>query len=491
MPFAPGYNVGPYRIMEQLGHGGMATVWKAYHPALDRYVAIKVLHPVFKDDEAFLARFRREAKIVAKLDHPNIVPIYDFSAEEGTPYLVMRYIEGQTLKLILSKERLSLERVMAIVRPTGKALAYAHAQGVLHRDIKPSNIIQTSKGEVFLTDFGLARMMSDVDTTLSRDMMVGTPQYISPEQARGEELDSCTDIYSVGIVLFEMLTGRVPFDADTPYAIIHDHIFSPLPLPSQYRPDMPEGLERAVLKALAKERKDRYQSMEEMMAVLEEAASGAGPLEAPPPPTVEVPQPKRRFPWLLASIGFGVLLLLLACCGLLLIRSGERWTPLGRALATAQANSQDVEAQMRLAALYVRENQTEKALQVYLNVLSLDPNNLDAHLKAGDSLFQKKDFATAAEHYEKAISLDPNLALPYARVAHFHYVRGDNEAAEREYLRALELDPGLMEAHLGLGLVYKAQGRTEEAKQEFSEVVSSQGPEWVIEEARRELDQLP
>jgi serine/threonine-protein kinase len=146
MPISPGDNVGPYRIIEPLGQGGMATVFKAYHPALDRYVAIKVLHPAFKEDPNFNARFVREARIVAKLDHPNIVPIYDFAEQQGTPYLVMRFIEGKTLKAVLCDGLLLVPRVLAIIHPVTQALAYAHAQGILHRDIKPSNIMRANDG---------------------------------------------------------------------------------------------------------------------------------------------------------------------------------------------------------------------------------------------------------------------------------------------------------------------------------------------------------
>ncbi len=325
MPFAPGEYVGPYKIIERLGHGGMATVWKGYHPPLDRYVAIKVLHPAFVDDTAFLERFHKEAKIVARLVHPHIAAVYDFSEEDGMPYLVMRYVEGETLKTVLRRAPLPLGRILEVLRPAGEALAYAHGQGVLHRDIKPSNIMETPEGEIFLTDFGLARMMEDVDAAFSRDMMVGTPQYISPEQARGEELDRGTDIYSLGVVLFEMLTGRVPFEGDTAQAIIRDQILSPPPRPSQFAPTIPEAVERVVLKALAKERGDRYRSVEEMMAALESAASEAAlpsperaivaPSSMAPQAVSELPRARRRrFPWLILAL----LLLLLCTCSTLL-----------------------------------------------------------------------------------------------------------------------------------------------------------------------------
>jgi serine/threonine protein kinase len=266
MPFTIGQNVGPYRILEQLGQGGMATVYKAYHPALDRFVAIKVLHPAFREDATFLARFTREARVVAKLEHPHIVPIFDFSECDNQPYLVMKYIEGETLKSRLTSSPMDAEEAIRIVEAIGSALEYAHSKGILHRDIKPSNILLTPDGNIYLADFGLARMAQSGEATLSSDMLMGTPHYISPEQAQGlKNLDSGTDIYSLGVVIYELAVGRVPYNADTPFSIIHDHIFTPLPLPRSINPKVPEGVERMLLKALAKDRKDRFLSVKDMV----------------------------------------------------------------------------------------------------------------------------------------------------------------------------------------------------------------------------------
>jgi serine/threonine protein kinase len=275
MPIVVGETLGAYRITEQLGQGGMATVFKAYHAALDRYVAIKALHPAFKEDVNFLARFQREARVVARLDHPNIVPIYDFSEHEGRPYLVMKYIEGETLKSRLGQRQLTYAEIMGIVNAVGNALTYAHRQGILHRDVKPSNVLLAKDGQIYLADFGLARIASAGESTLSSDMMLGTPQYISPEQAMGKrELDEGTDIYSFGVLLYELLVGKVPFSADTPYAIIHDHIYSPLPLPHSINAKISDDMERVLLKALAKDRADRYPTVVELVEAFKSACGG-------------------------------------------------------------------------------------------------------------------------------------------------------------------------------------------------------------------------
>ena len=322
MPFQQGENVGPYRIIEQLGQGGMATVFKAYHPNLDRYVAIKVLHPAFKQDPQFLERFQREARVVAKLDHPNIVPVFDYADHNGQSYLVMKFIEGETLKSVLDRQWPAKEQILSIVQSVGKALTYAHAQGVLHRDVKPSNILITESGNVYLADFGLARMAEAGPSTLSGDQLLGTPQYISPEQARGaQDLDNGTDIYSFGIVLYQLAVGRVPYNSDTPFSIIHDHIYTPLPLPRSINDKIPADLERVLLKALAKDRSDRFASVQELVGAFDKAARGISPwdeqdvvaaipikaeLDSIPEPS-EIGTRPRRWAWVGGGLAFAVL----------------------------------------------------------------------------------------------------------------------------------------------------------------------------------------
>lgn len=277
MPFVIGETVGPYRLTEQLGQGGMATVFKAYHAALDRYVAIKVLHLAFMEDPSFLARFQREARVVARLDHPHIVPIYDFAEHEGRPYLVMKFIEGETLKARLERGKLPQSEILRIIETMGAALEYAHQQNVLHRDIKPSNVLVAQDNQLYLTDFGLARMAETGESSLTADRMVGTPQYMSPEQALSKpDLDARSDIYSFGVMMYEMLVGRVPYNADTPFAIIHDHIYTPLPLPREANPDIPAPVERVLLKALAKDPLDRFASMSRLIEAYRAAVAPGG-----------------------------------------------------------------------------------------------------------------------------------------------------------------------------------------------------------------------
>lgn len=272
MVWKKGDKVGPYRIVHQQGQGGMATVYRAYHPELDRHVAIKIMHQSFLSDKNFVSRFKREAQIVAKLEHPNIVPVYDFSSFNKQPLLVMKFIQGQTLKELLDESILSLEDILKILNPIASALDYAHRKGVLHRDIKPSNIVIDDEGTPYLTDFGLARIAQAGESSMSADMLLGTPNYMSPEQALGnKDITSATDIYSLGIVLYELLVGHVPFKADTPFAVIHDHIYTPVPPPSEINPDLPEEIENVLNRALAKDPLDRYQTATDMMNALNDA----------------------------------------------------------------------------------------------------------------------------------------------------------------------------------------------------------------------------
>ncbi|HLF28522.1 MAG TPA: protein kinase [Anaerolineae bacterium] len=270
-----GTTIGRYRVTEHLGRGGMAEVYKAYQPSLDRYVAIKLMHAFLADDKDFLTRFEREAKVVATLRHPNIVQVHDFDVDNGQYYMVMEYIDGVTLKTMLEQlhargEWLTLSDATNIILSVGSALRYAHERNMVHRDVKPANVMITRDGHVILTDFGIAKIMSATNLTVS-GAMVGTPSYMSPEQGMGEPGDERSDIYSIGVMLYQLAVGRLPYDADTPLAVVLKHINEPLPIPRALKPDLPEEVERIILKALAKNPDDRYPTVGEMTAELKHA----------------------------------------------------------------------------------------------------------------------------------------------------------------------------------------------------------------------------
>lgn len=290
-----GQTIGQYRLLERIGQGGMATVYKAYQPSLDRYVAIKVLATHMANDPNFAARFRREAQAIARLNHPNILPVYDFGQEGELIYIAMRYVEGGTLKEMLG-EPLPLDRVVEIITQVGGALHYAHQLGIVHRDVKPSNVLM-DKGEwALLHDFGLAKIMETSVQLTVTGVGMGTPTYMSPEQGQGEKVDARSDIYSLGILLYEMVTGQVPFDAETPIAVLLQHINEPLPLPRQVYPQLSESIERVILKAVSKNPDDRYQTAAEMVTALQQALAAPAEEVARPSDTLTVSPSRIRAP---------------------------------------------------------------------------------------------------------------------------------------------------------------------------------------------------
>lgn len=273
-----GKKLGKYRIIEHLGTGGMSEVYKAYQPGLDRYVAIKVLHSFLATEEDFLTRFRREAKVAAMLRHPNIVRVHDFDAEEKIYYMVMEFVDGLSLKTRLREmteqdQTLSQKEIIRIVAAVANALDYAHQRGMVHRDIKPANIMFTQDNEVILMDFGIAKMVNVAGLTAS-GAMVGTPAYMAPEQGLGQAGDERADIYSLGVVLYQLLTGHLPFNAETPMGIVLKHINEPLTSPREINPDLPSGVETVVMRALAKRPEDRYQTAKNLANDLRQAIAG-------------------------------------------------------------------------------------------------------------------------------------------------------------------------------------------------------------------------
>jgi eukaryotic-like serine/threonine-protein kinase len=270
-----GKSLGQFRIVERIGSGGMATVFKAYQPTLDRYVAVKVLPAYHARDPIFVKRFKQEARSVAKLAHPNIVQIHDFGEQDNITYIVMEYVEGGTLKDRLKQRALTVPEAVDFVIQAAEGLGCAHGHGIIHRDVKPANMLLRLDGHLLLSDFGIAKILEGTTNLTRVGTGIGTPQYMSPEQGTGQPVDRRSDIYSLGIVLYHALTGRVPFTADSPLSITVKHLNDPLPVENLRIVGVPQPVEQVLVKMTAKAPVDRYQTTDAVIEALTRALTAS------------------------------------------------------------------------------------------------------------------------------------------------------------------------------------------------------------------------
>jgi len=273
--------IGRYEIKAELGRGGMATVYRAYDPSFEREVAVKVLPREFLHDPQFHDRFKREIKTIAALEHPAIVPVYDVGEEDGVPYFVMRYMTGGSLSDWINKGKFSMQDAARIIERLASALAYAHRKGIIHRDLKPDNILFDSNGDPFISDFGVAKFSAAAATNLTGSGVIGTPAYMSPEQAQGEKIDNRSDIYGLGVIIFQMLSGKQPYNADTPMGVVVKHLTAPVPEILKVSPDLPLETDAIIKTAMAKDRNERYPTATHLSRALNQVAFGtSGPVPA-------------------------------------------------------------------------------------------------------------------------------------------------------------------------------------------------------------------
>lgn len=298
-----GRSLGQFRIVERIGSGGMATVFKAYQPTLDRYVAVKVLPAYHARDPIFVKRFVQEARSVAKLQHANIVPIHEFGEQDNITYIVMEYVDGGTLKDRLKQRPVTVLEAVDFVIQAAEGLGCAHGHGIVHRDVKPANMLLRKDGHLLLSDFGIAKILEGTTNLTRAGTGIGTPQYMSPEQGTGQPVDRRSDIYSLGIVLFHALAGRVPFTADSPISITVKHLNDPLPIEILHAKGVPQSIEQVVVKMTAKAPADRYQTTDALIEGLTAALSssqlslprwrsGIQPSINPPPVNPATPAPQ-------------------------------------------------------------------------------------------------------------------------------------------------------------------------------------------------------
>lgn len=278
-----GRTLGAYKIIDEIGHGGMANVYRATQPSIGREVAIKVLPPHFLQDRTFVKRFTREVQVIAKLQHPHILPVYDFGEQDGLPYIVMAYMPGGTLSDRIREEgALPLAEVARLVDQIASGLDHAHQKGIVHRDFKPSNVLLDENGNVYLADFGIAKV-AEATTQITGSGIVGTPAYMAPEVTRTDKVTPLIDVYALGVSLFEMLAGQHPYPSETPVGLLLAHATEPIPDVRHYSADLPEGVQAVIDRAMAKEPADRYQSAGALAADLRAVLGSDSPLTEPVP----------------------------------------------------------------------------------------------------------------------------------------------------------------------------------------------------------------
>lgn len=511
-----GRELGPYRIVTTLGSGGMATVFKAFQPSMDRYVALKILPRYYADDPEFSGRFVQEARLIASLQHPHILPVHDFGEADGYTYLVMPLIEGGTLARYLRAHKpLPLPQIARIISQVGDALDYAHSRGIVHRDLKPSNVLLDQRGNCLLSDFGVAKMVEGNVHFTKTGGVVGTPAYMSPEQGLGRQIDQRTDIYALGVLLYEMAVGHPPFEADTPMAVMLKHVHDPLPLPHLRNPELPEAVETVILKALAKEPEDRYQSAGDMIKALQmaidqvaapvtpsfvEQAPAQSPDEgsdgssdepsfeqgatavAPAAATPSVPAfagekdagdsdapeatpGRRHWPWPFLGIGAVVLLVGLIAVIVLLTRDNGN---VDGEVTTAALPDETVEEEQGGAADATAVAEEEIAGEV------------EALLADLDRAYEANDMDWAISLLSRATELDPERADLFCALGDAQRNVWDMEAAREHYSRCLDLasardDAGLaVEARAGLAVVEAQRTLDEQSDPELALAVLDQ-----------------
>jgi serine/threonine protein kinase len=312
---------GRYEIKSELGRGGMATVYRAYDPSFDRQVAIKVLPREMLHDPQFRPRFERELKIVAALEHPAIVPVYDVGEEDGQPYFVMRYMSGGSLTGEIKKGNFSLEETARIISRIAQGLVYAHKKGVVHRDLKPDNILFDDSGDPFISDFGIAKLTESNGSSLTGSGIIGTPAYMSPEQVQGNDVDGRSDVYGLGVIVYQMLSGQQPYHADTPMGVAIKHVTEPVPDIRNAIPSLSAEVDTVIKNSMAKDRNDRYPTPTDLARNLHVTAFGHD-VTLPPAnglthrselTTTAKPTSRRKTGWVVA----GALIVALLAAGFL------------------------------------------------------------------------------------------------------------------------------------------------------------------------------
>ncbi len=447
-----GTTLGQYELKDLLGKGGMGAVYRAYQPSLGRDVAVKVLIGDFLEDEQFIQRFIQEAKISASLEHPNIITVHDYGVENEMSYVVMRLLAGGTLEDSLTqKGKLSPKEALRLLIPLADALDYAHQKGVLHRDIKPSNIMFDDKNRPYLVDFGLAKLANQNFSLTASGFMIGTPNYMSPEQWKGETFTPASDQYAFATMSYEILTGKMPFDGDSTYALMHKHLHE-LPPEETDTAKLSKPIYAVIVRGMAKNPDDRYPSVKAFMKALisatESGATISGRNAIPTPktslsqPTVPfIIPPKKNINWRRWAIG--ILAIIIVALGLVIFVLPGNVDPARNltTLPTRVVVSSETAIPTPTEALVVNviigsarrayENENYRlALQFYNQAVEENPNIAQLHYERARTYYMLNQMNNVQNDVQVAIALNPNLAEAYLLQARIY---GD----ERNYVEAL------------------------------------------------------
>jgi eukaryotic-like serine/threonine-protein kinase len=501
-----GRSLRQYVITAQLGQGGMGQVWKARDTSLEREVALKVLPPEYIDDPERKDRFVREAKSASALNHPNIVTIYEINSDQGIDFIAMEYVAGETLSKLIHRGALTVDAAIRLAVQVAQGVGRAHRAGIVHRDLKPGNIMVTGEGLVKVLDFGLAKWWAPARAPLASDVTrlastqigttVGTVGYMSPEQAIGDAVDARSDVFSFGVVLYQMLTGDLPFAAETQVEVLRKlHLEEPPPLAS-LRPEVPAVVEAIVARALAKKPSDRYGSCMEVAAALRAVAGGTVSYDSMMATGIQtdatsrkatLPEPSRRTRRLTSRAAMAVLVLALvggASFALWRLNDGGWRTD----STPSDAVSDPAELSRQAAALlarYDKEGNVDRAIGNLERALSADPQYATAHAYLSEAYIRKRAtnpdpqfLNLAREAARRAAELGPDLAAAHLASGRVALESGARDEAAGAYRRAADLDPANGMPHVGLGMILAAERRDVEAEQELKKGVELGGDDF-------------
>jgi Flp pilus assembly protein TadD/predicted Ser/Thr protein kinase len=505
-----GRRLSHYDVLADLGAGGMGVVYRAHDTRLDRDVAIKVLPTDRPLTQTARRRFQREAMAASALNHPNIITIYEVNSEGNTDFMVMEYVRGATLSSVLKNRKLELSEAIRYCIQIADALTKAHAAGIVHRDLKPGNIMVTEDGLVKVLDFGLAKFNPNMATgdseltdaertnqfTLTQPGAVtGTVAYMSPEQARGEPVDARSDIFSFGIVMFEMFSGHLPFVGPNSIALLHNLHFSPPRNITQMRPGVPKPLVSLIARMLEKKTEKRVQTMAEVGGELRRGAVGLvdGPLTwHPSDATIDMARApsswqgrfSKRQIWM--AVGFLVLLVLAATGGWRWLRKPKMAQPAGTQEAPVEDNAYSLYRRARGDLDHSdRDGSVDDAIKLLGRAVELDPQSAASYAALSDAYEYKNSFSPdpqwiklASEYANKAVSLDNYLAAGHVSLGMAKMSAGDSTEAEKQFRAAADLDPKSAIPHRDLGLLYGKTGKGDEATEELKRALQIDPKDW-------------